>query len=439
MGEIFFMIDRYSNPEISKIWSLENKFEIWKDIEILACEARMNRGEIPEADFNEIKTKARFKVDEILKLEETLQHDVIAFLTNLGSYIGPASRHVHHGLTSSDIGDTALCVQMKQAIELIIKRVETLLETVKEKAIQEKDSPCMGRSHGIHAEPMTLGLKFALFFAEMQRNLERLKQAHKEISVGKFSGAVGTYSNIDPAIEEFVCTKLGLAVDPITTQVITRDRHAFYLSILGLTASSLDRMATEIRLLQKTEGREVEEPFSKGQKGSSAMPHKRNPVICERISGIARVIRSNVNVGFQDMQLWHERDISHSSAERIVLPDSTIALDYILDKMNFVIKNLHIYPDASERVLGITRGLIFSQKLMLAMIERGGISREKAYEKVQSHAMAVWANQNETMKSRLLADNEVNQVLTAKVLDEICDIKPYLARIDVIYKRLGLV
>ena len=246
------MIDRYSNPEISKIWSLENKFEIWKDIEILACEARMNRGEIPEADFNEIKTKAKFKVDEILKLEETLQHDVIAFLTNLGSYIGPASRHVHHGLTSSDIGDTALCVQMKQAIELIIKRVETLLETVKEKAIQEKDSPCMGRSHGIHAEPMTLGLKFALFFAEMQRNLERLKQAHKEISVGKFSGAVGTYSNIDPAIEEFVCTKLGLAVDPITTQVITRDRHAFYLSILGLTASSLDRMATEIRLLQKT-------------------------------------------------------------------------------------------------------------------------------------------------------------------------------------------
>jgi adenylosuccinate lyase len=284
--------------------------------------------------------------------------------------------------TSSDIGDTALCVQMKQAIEIIIKRVETLLETVKEKAIQEKDSPCMGRSHGIHAEPMTLGLKFALFYAEMQRNLERLKQAQKEISVGKFSGAVGTYSNIDPQIEEFVCTKLGLAVDPITTQVITRDRHAFYLSILGLTASSLDRMATEIRLLQKTEGREVEEPFSKGQKGSSAMPHKRNPVICERISGIARVIRSNVNVGFQDMQLWHERDISHSSAERIVLPDSTIALDYILDKMNYVIKNLHIYPDASERVLGITRGLIFSQKLMLAMIERGGISREKAYEKI---------------------------------------------------------
>jgi adenylosuccinate lyase len=433
------MIDRYSNAEIANIWSLENKFEIWKQIEILACEARMNRGEIPKAEFQEIKEKATFSVDRILELESTLQHDVIAFLTNLSENIGPASRHVHYGLTSSDIGDTALCVQMSQAIEIIIKRVKQLLEVVKEKAIQEKDTPCIGRSHGIHAEPMTLGLKFALFYSEMQRNLERLEQAKKEIAVGKFSGAVGTYSNIDPIIEEYVCNQLGLNVDPITTQVITRDRHAFYLSVLGLTASSLDRMATEIRLLQKTESREVEEPFSKGQKGSSAMPHKRNPVICERISGIARVIRSNVNVGYQDMQLWHERDISHSSAERIVLPDSTIGLEYILDKMIYVIKNLHIYRDASLRVLNVTRGLIFSQKLMLAMIEKAGISREKAYEKIQSHAMAVWADPNQSLKDRLLSDSDVNQILTSQILDEICDIKPYLNRIDIIYKRLGLV
>lgn len=433
------MIDRYSNPEISKIWSLENKFEIWKDIEILACEARYNRGEIPKEDFLEIQSKAKFSVEKILELEKTLQHDVIAFLTNLGESIGPASRHVHYGLTSSDIGDTALCIQMRQAIEIIISRTETLLETIKEKAIQEKNTPCIGRSHGIHAEPMTLGLKFALFYSEMKRNLEKLILAKKEISVGKFSGAVGTYSNIDPVIEEFICEKLELKVDPITTQVITRDRHAFYLSVIGLTASSLDRFATEIRLLQKTEGREVEEPFAKGQKGSSAMPHKRNPVICERISGIARVIRSNVNVGFQDMQLWHERDISHSSAERIVLPDSTIGLEYILDKMNYVIKNLHIYRDASIRVLDVTRGLIFSQKLMLALIEKVGISREKAYEKIQSNAMEVWANPKISLKEKLLQDDELKNSLTEKMLDEICDIEPYLKNIDFIYKRLGLI
>jgi adenylosuccinate lyase len=432
------MIDRYSNPEISQIWSLENKFEIWKEIEIIACEARLNRGQISLEDFNEIKSKAKFKVEEILELEKTLQHDVIAFLTNLGSYIGPASRHVHYGLTSSDIGDTALCVQMVQAIDIIIKKTQELIETIKLQAIAHKNTVCIGRSHGIHAEPMTLGLKFALFYQEMNRNLERLKLARKEIAVGKFSGAVGTYSNTDPDVEEFVCQKMGLAVDPITTQVITRDRHAFYMSVLGVTASSLDRFATEIRLLQNTEGREVEEPFTKGQKGSSAMPHKRNPVICERICGIARVIRSNVNVAFQNMQLWHERDISHSSAERIILPDSTIALEYILDKMNYVIKNLHVYPDASERVLGVTRGLFYSQKAMLALIEKGGLSREKAYEKVQFYAMEVWADQKATLKDKLLNDLEVSQVVTKEQIDEIFEIAPYLNNIDVIYKRLGL-
>jgi len=432
------MIERYSNPEISKIWSLENKFEIWKQIEILACEARMQRGEIPKEDFEEIQKKAHFNVQEILELEATLQHDVIAFLTNMAKYIGPASRHVHYGLTSSDIGDTALCIQMSQSASILIKRVETLLTTTKQKALEYKMTPCIGRSHGIHAEPMTLGLKFALFYEEMNRNLKRLHQAKQEISVGKFSGAVGTYSNIDPEIEKFVCNKLGLEIDPVTTQVITRDRHAFYMSVLGIIASSLDRFATEIRLLQKTESREVEEPFTKGQKGSSAMPHKRNPVICERISGIARVIRSNVNIAFQNQTLWHERDISHSSAERIILPDSTIALDYILDKMNYVIQNLHIYPEASERVLGITRGLIFSQKAMLTIIEEGKLSREEAYEIIQTHAMQVWANASETLQDRLLSDPKVTRVLSKEKIIEIFNISSYLKNIDLIYQRLGI-
>ncbi len=432
------MIDRYSHPEISAIWDLENKFRIWTDIEIYACEARANRGEIPESDLNEIKTKAKFKVSEILEIEAKVHHDVIAFLTNLNSYIGPAGRHVHFGLTSSDVGDTALCVQMVQAIDLLIKRTEKLLVVTKAKALEYKDLPCIGRSHGIHAEPMTLGLKFALFFAEMERNLARLKDAKSQVSFGKLSGAVGTYSNTDPDIEKFVLNKLGLGVEPIATQVIPRDRHAFYLSILGIVAASLDRMATEIRLLQKTEGREVEEPFSKGQKGSSAMPHKRNPVICERISGISRVIRSNVNVGLQDVGLWHERDISHSSAERIVLPDSTIALDYILEKMTFVIENLHVYPDATERTLNVTRGLIFSQKVLLWLIEKGKISREDAYAIVQENAMEVWANQNVTLKERLLADKRCNHVLSSEDLDAIFQIEPYLERIPVIFERLGI-
>lgn len=265
-----------------------------------------------------------------------------------------------------------------------------------------------------------------------------MSEARNEIAVGKLSGAVGTYSNVDPEIEAYVCEKMGLKVDPISTQVVSRDRHAFYLSVLGVTASSLDRMATEIRLLQKTEGREVEEPFSAGQKGSSAMPHKRNPVICERISGLSRVIRANVNVGLQDVALWHERDISHSSAERVVLPDSTIALEYILDKMLFVVKNLHVYPDAIERTLGVTRGLIFSQKVLLALIERGKIAREEAYLIVQEHAMAVWANPSETLKTRLENDNRVGQVLTRKDLEDIFKIEPYLEKVGLIYRRLGL-
>lgn len=432
------MIDRYSHPEISAIWELENKFRIWTDIEIYACEARANRGEVPKDDLETIKQKAKFNVSEILEIESKVHHDVIAYLTNLNSYIGPAGRHVHFGLTSSDVGDTALCVQMVQAMDLLIKRTETLLETTKTKAKEYKDLPCIGRSHGIHAEPMTLGLKFALFYAEMSRNLDRMKDAREQIAVGKLSGAVGTYSNIDLDVEEYVLKKLGLTVDPIATQVISRDRHAFYLSVLGVVAASLDRMATEIRLLQKTEGREVEEPFAKGQKGSSAMPHKRNPVVCERISGISRVIRSNVSVGLQNVALWHERDISHSSAERIVLPDSTIALDYILEKMNFVLGGLHVYPDATERTLNVTRGLIFSQKVLLWLIEKGGITREDAYLIVQENAMAVWGDTSQNLRDRLKKDSRCSSILKDSDLDEIFRIEPYLARIPLIFKRLGI-
>lgn len=432
------MIERYSNPEIAGIWELENKFKIWTDIEILACEARCKNGEIPEADFQEIKEKAHFTVAEILKHEETLHHDVIAYLTNLAEYIGPASRHVHYGLTSSDIGDTALCVQMKQALEIIIKRTEQLLEVAQKKAIEYKNLPCIGRSHGIHAEPMTLGLKFALFYSEMKRNLERLQEAKEQISVGKFSGAVGTYSNIEPDIEAYVCEKLGLKVDPITTQVITRDRHSFYMSVLGIVAGSLDRMATEIRLLQKSEGREVEEPFARGQKGSSAMPHKRNPVVCERISGISRVIRANVNVALQNMPLWHERDISHSSAERIVVPDSTIALEYILGKMIFVLDGLHVYPDACQRTLETTRGLVFSQKAMLALIEKGKMERNQAYEIIQKQAMTVWSDPELNLKQVLQRDTTVSSVLSFAEITDIFSIEPYLRHVDYIFKRIGL-
>jgi adenylosuccinate lyase len=323
-------------------------------------------------------------------------------------------------------------------MDLLIQRAETLTATAKRKAKEYKNLPCIGRSHGIHAEPMTLGLKFALFFAEMQRNIERMKDARRQIAVGKLSGAVGTYSNIDPDIEKYVLENMGLEVDPIATQVINRDRHAFYLSVLAIVASSLDRMAQEIRLLQKTEGREVEEPFAKGQKGSSAMPHKRNPVVCERICGIARVIRANANVGFQDMPLWHERDISHSSAERIVLPDSTIGLDYILDKMNFVLDGLHVYPENIARTLNATRGLIFSQKVLLNLIDKGKISREDAYAIVQDNAMHVWANPDSHLKDRLKEDPRSKDILKDSDLDEIFRIEPYLEKVDFIFQRLGI-
>ncbi|MDH5656578.1 MAG: adenylosuccinate lyase, partial [Spirochaetia bacterium] len=362
------MIDRYSNPEIAGIWDLENKYRIWLEVEIAVCEAYHEKGVIPKEDMENIRSKSAFDAKRIDEIEAEVHHDVIAFLTSVKEFVGPSARFIHFGMTSSDLGDTALCLQLKRSGEILLKRLDEVIEAAKELSVQYKDQVMVGRTHGIHGEPTTLGLKFAYFYAEMLRNKERLEYAVKEISVGKLSGAVGTFSNIDPDLEELVLERLGLSPDPVTTQVINRDRHAHFMSVLGVIAGGLDRMAQEIRLLQKTEGREVEEPFAKGQKGSSAMPHKRNPVVSERICGLARVIQSNVQTAYRDMALWHERDISHSSAERVILADSVIALEYIMGKMIYVLKGINVYPDAMDRVMGTTRGLIYSQRLMLNLV-----------------------------------------------------------------------
>ncbi len=423
------MIDRYSNPEIASIWTLENKYRIWLDVEIAVCDAWNRRGIINDTDLAEIREKANFNVARVDEIESQVHHDVIAFLTCVKEYVGPAGRWIHYGMTSSDLVDTAQSLQLVQATDILLKRVDHLIEIARNLALQHKDRVMIGRTHGIHGEPTTLGFKFAHFYEEMKRNKERLVEARNQIGVGALSGAVGTFSNIDPDIEEEVCKALGLGSDPITTQVVNRDRHAHYLAVLGIIAGSLDRMAQEVRLLQKTETREVEEPFMKGQKGSSAMPHKRNPVICERICGLARVIQSNVNVAYRDMPLWHERDISHSSAERVVLPDSTIGLEYILGKMIFVLENLHIYPEAMERNLHFTRGLIFSSRALLALVE-AGLEREEVYAIVQDASMKVWAEKETTLRSLLEADSRVSAKIDSTQMDAIFDDKYFLRNIS---------
>jgi len=430
------MIERYSRKEIADIWELENKFRIWLDIEIAVCEIYSEKGIIPEEDLRIIKDKADFELDRILEIENEVHHDVIAFLTAVAEKVGPSSRYIHFGLTSSDIGDTALCVQMKQSGNIIIQDIKELISVLKEKAIEYKDIPCMGRSHGVHAEPTTFGVKMALYFEEFKRNLERVKRAVENISFGKLSGAVGTFSNISPDIEEKVCARLGLKADPVSTQVIQRDRHAEFMAALAITAGSLDQLATEIRHLQRTEVREAEEPFQKGQKGSSAMPHKRNPIVCERVTGLSRVIKSNLNVALDNMTLWHERDISHSSAERVTLPDSTIALDYLLHRMIFVIKNLHIYPENMMENINKTGGLFYSQSLLLKLIEKG-LSREDAYKIVQDMAMRVWKREG-TLKELSEQDTLVSEKITKTEMDDIFDLQRYLKNIDTIYRKSGL-
>lgn len=428
------MIPRYTLPAMGKIWEDEFKFDTWLKIEILACEARAELGEIPKKDLEIIKDKARFNVDKILEIEETTKHDVIAFLTNVAEYVGPESRHIHYGMTSSDILDTTLSFQMKAAGELLLNRLHELKNTLKQKSIEYKNTICVGRSHGIHAEPTTMGLKFALWFEETKRNILRLKNAIDSISVGQISGAVGTFEHLSPEVEEYVCDKLGLKPAPVSTQVIQRDRHAEFLSVLAIIGATLEKISIEIRHLQRTEVLEAEEFFSKGQKGSSAMPHKRNPIVSERITGLARILRGNAVAALENVALWHERDISHSSVERIIIPDSCITLDYMLDLAVKLISNLILYPENMLTNLNITRGLIYSQTVLLKLVNKG-MTREDAYKIVQTHAMNVWSEKNKNLMDELLSADEVRKYLTNEEINGIFNSNQMLHNVDFIFNR----
>ncbi|MCL2819022.1 MAG: adenylosuccinate lyase [Actinomycetia bacterium] len=434
------MIDRYSRPQMARIWELQNKFDIWKEIEILACEAQAELDDvgITPDEAAVIREKADFSVERIDELEAELNHDVIAFLTDMAEHIGEPSKWVHYGMTSSDLGDTALCYQMMQAIDIIIEDVRRIGEICKRRAFETRDMLCVGRTHGIHAEPMVMGMKFARWAWAMHRALERLQFVRKQCAVGAISGAVGTYSNIDPAVEAHVCEELGMKSDPLSTQVIARDRHAFYLATLATVAASAAEIATEIRALQKTDTLEAEEPFTKGQKGSSAMPHKRNPITAERVCGLARVVQANAQVGFDNVALWHERDISHSSAERVVLADSTILLDYLLGKLEWILDGLILYPQSMKANLDRTRGLIYSSRVLLALVDTGML-REDAYDIVQRNAMKVWddiqqAREGKTYRELLEADPA--NPLSSEQLDRIFDPAEFLSRIDILFERL---
>ena len=428
------MIERYTRPEMGKIWSEEFKLESWLKVEVLACEARCEMGEIPKQDLHEIKSKAAFDVKRVLEIEETTKHDVIAFLTNVAEYVGPSSRHIHYGMTSSDVLDTALGYQIKCAGEILLNNLFQLKDVLKKRALEHKKTFCIGRSHGIHAEPYSMGLKFALWYEETKRNIERLEAAVKSVACGKISGAVGTFDHISPRVEKYVCEKLGLAAEPVATQVVQRDRHAHFLSSLAIIGSTLEKIAIEVRHLQRTEVLEAEEYFSKGQKGSSAMPHKRNPIVSERITGIARILRSNSIAALENVALWHERDISHSSVERVILPDSCIALDYALGLAIKLMDNLIIYPENMIKNLNLTRGLIFSQKVLLRLTEKG-MSREDAYAFVQKSAMDVWADQNKNLKDELLKSENVMKYLSKEEIEILFDNNSLLKNVDYIFSR----
>jgi adenylosuccinate lyase len=437
------MIERYTRPAMGKIWEDENKFRIWLEIEMLACEAQAELGAIPKEAVQVIREKGNFKVARILEIEQEVKHDVIAFLTNVGEYVGPESRFIHLGMTSSDVLDTALAVQMKQSGEVLIKGLEGLKEVLARRAQEFKHTVMIGRSHGVHAEPITFGLKLALWYAEIVRDIERLRTAVRTISTGKISGAVGTYQHLDPSVERYVCNKLSLQPAPISTQVLQRDRHAEFMNSLAICGCSLEKFATEIRHLQKTEVLEVEEFFSKGQKGSSAMPHKRNPIICERITGLTRVLRSNAIAAMENVALWHERDISHSSVERVIIPDSCIILDFILADMTKIIDQLLVYPDHMTRNLNATHGLIYSQEVLLALAKKG-MKREDAYRLVQEQAMkvrkqgSVHSADEKDFKTLLLESKDVMKLLSNKEFDELFDPKRSLKHVDYIFEQVGI-
>jgi len=428
------MIERYTLPQMGNIWTLENRYRKILDVEICACEAQAKLGNIPQKAVKVIKERAKFDIQRVKEIEKTTQHDVIALLTNVAEYVGEESRYIHLGLTSYDVVDTALSLMIKEAANIIEKDLMKLGEVLLAKALKYKNTIMIGRTHGIHAEPTTFGLKLALWFKETQRNLHRIKEAKECISVGKLSGAVGTYSQISPKVEEYVCKKLGLTPAPISTQIIQRDRHAQVLTTLAIIASSLDKFATEIRNLARTEIREVEEYFSEGQKGSSAMPHKRNPVACERISGLARVVRTNASAALENIALWHERDITHSSVERIIIPDSFILVDYILTLFKDVIENLVVYSENMRRNIDKTHGLIFSQRVLLALAQ-AGVLREEAYRLVQRNAIKALDGEGE-FKDLLKKDKEILEVLSSKEIDSCFNLDYYLRHIDYIFNKL---
>lgn len=430
------MIPRYTLPDMGAIWSDENRFSIWLEIEILACEAQAQLGVIPAEAVKEIREKARFDVQRILEIEEVTKHDVIAFTTNVAEYVGPSSRFIHMGMTSSDVLDTCLAVQLKQAGELLLKRCEALRDALARRAREFKYTICIGRTHGIHAEPVTFGLKCALWYEECKRNIERLQRAIDVISFGMISGAVGTYEHLSPAVEAYVCEKLGLKPAPVSTQVMQRDRHAEFMTTLAIIGSSLEKIATEIRHLQRTEVREAEEYFSPGQKGSSAMPHKRNPIVSERLCGMARLLRGNALTAIENNALWHERDISHSSVERVTCPDSTIALDYMLHLAVNLIDKLLVYPENMQRNLELTHGLPFSQTVMLELVRKGR-TREEAYLMVQRNAMKTWETKT-PLRTMLGNDEEVTALLTPTELDALFDGSRMGKNVDVIFERCGL-
>jgi len=430
------MIERYTLPEMGKVWTDEHRLELWLKIEVAACEGWAKLGKIPEEAVQIIREKASFSWERVKEIEKVTQHDVLAFTTNLAENIGEEAKYIHLGLTSSDVLDTALSLQLVEATDILLEKLNRLLEALKKRALEHKDTLMMGRTHGIHAEPITLGLKFALWYEEIKRQIRRVEFAREEIRVGKISGAVGTFANVDPQVEEYVCASLGLKPAPISTQILQRDRHAFYLTTLAGVASTLDKMATELRNLQRTDVHEVEEPFAKGQKGSSAMPHKKNPITGERICGLARVIRGNAQAALENVALWHERDISHSSAERIILPDSTIALDYMLDKMIKLIEGLRVFPEQMLENINKVVGLIFSQRVMLALVEKG-ISRETAYFWTQRNALKAWESK-EPFQALVLQDADIRSYLSEDEIAELFDYSYHTKHVDTIFKRVGI-
>jgi len=427
------MIERYSRKELKNIWEEKNKFSIWLKIEIAVAEAMEKLNIIPKGVSKKVKSKAKINVKRILEIEKNVKHDVIAFLTSISEKVGNDSKYLHKGMTSSDVLDTCFNLQLKQSGEILIKDMDALLSSIKKQSIKHKYTLCIGRSHGIHAEPITFGLKMLSFYQEFLRNKKRLKDSVEQISTCAISGAVGTYANIDPRVENYVAKKLKLSVEPISTQIIPRDRHAQFFSTLAIIASSIERFAIEIRHLQRTEVLEVEEFFGKKQKGSSAMPHKKNPILSENLTGLARLIRSSVIPALENIALWHERDISHSSVERNIGPDTTIALDFALDRLNGIVKNLNIYPKNMKKNLDLTKGLFFSQKVMLELTSLG-LSREEAYRLVQKNAMQTWNNKS-SFYENLSNDNKINKKIPVNKLKKLFDFSYHTKRINIIFKR----